>query len=119
DVVVAMTDPPLLGVGVTFAAGKVAPVYHCCQDIYPEVAMALAGTGWRRRLFGPFRRLRDASWKRASGLVVLGHDMCRLVERRGIAPEKITISPNWPPLGTAPVNGIHLRRYWKLEDKFV
>lgn len=119
DVVVAMTDPPLLGVGVAFAAGKQVPVYHWCQDIYPEVAMAIAGARWRRRLLEPFRWLRDASWRRAAGLVVLGDDMRQLVESRGVAPERITVSPNWPPLGTRPVNGVHLRRYWKLQGRFV
>lgn len=119
DVVVAMTDPPLLGVGVDLAVGKRAPVYHWCQDVYPEVAMAIAGSRLRRRLLEPFRWLRDASWRRAAGLVVLGEDMQRLVEGRGVPSGRITIGPNWPPLGTRPVNGVYLRRYWKLGDQFV
>src|SRR5690606_30755939 len=106
-------------VGVDLAVGKRAPVYHWCQDVYPEVAMAIAGSRLRRRLLEPFRWLRDASWRRAAGLVALGEDMQRLAEGRGVPSERITIGPNWPPLGTRPVNGVYLRRYWKLGDQFV
>ena len=119
DVVIALTDPPLLGVGLTWALGRRVPLYHWCQDVYPEVAMALAGGGWRRGWFEPLRRVRDASWRRGAGCVVLGADMQRLVLSRGLPANRVTVSPNWAPHGIGPVNGLHLRRHWRIADRFV
>ncbi|HSY53589.1 MAG TPA: glycosyltransferase, partial [Opitutaceae bacterium] len=72
DTVVVMTDPPLLSI---FAAGlarwRGARVIHWVQDIYPELAMALAGAGCLRII----RPLRDRAWRRADTCVVPGDDM--------------------------------------------
>jgi glycosyltransferase involved in cell wall biosynthesis len=97
DVVVAMTDPPLLGNDVTAAAtARGARVVHWVQDIYPEIAGAHFG-GLAVALLAPLRSRRDAAWRAAARCVTLGQDMARTLQLRGVSPEKITLVPNWAP----------------------
>jgi glycosyltransferase involved in cell wall biosynthesis len=123
DTVVPLTDPPLLGpVSWLVAAGHGARVIHWTQDIYPEVAAAvnpgplasLAGS-----LLTPWR---DLAWRRSHGVVALGSDMAGLVARHGVAPDRITVIPNWAPAGVVevPPAAVAARRgAWGLEGRFV
>lgn len=93
---VALTDPPLLGVGVWFAARlRGARLVHWVQDIYPELAIELAGQGWLRAL----RPLRDAAWRGAAHCVTLGDDMAAVLSAAGVAPARLAVVPNWAPAG--------------------
>ena len=117
-VVVAMTDPPLFGIGAWLVARvRGARVVHWVQDIYPELAMELGGG----RGLGLLRLLRDASWRGAEACVTLGADMAGVVATGGVAAERMAIIPNWAPANTptsvAPADS--LRRECKLEGKFV
>ena len=119
DAVVALTDPPLLGIGAWLAARFCgARIFHWVQDIYPEIATHIGGHAWVQ-LFSP---LRNFSWRRSDGCMVLGADMAALVSATGVAPDKITVSPNWAPAGLdvqphGAADG--LRKAWGLEGKFV
>ena len=119
DCVVAMTDPPLLGVGVAMVAAlRGARLVHWAQDIYPELAIELSGQRWLRF----FRPLRDWAWRRADMCVTLGADMASVLATAGVPPEKIAIAPNWAPAGvkSTPLSAAaDLRREWKFEGKFV
>lgn len=99
DIVVPLTDPPLLGCFVQRRArARGARVVHWVQDIYPEIAMALG------RIPGPglLRRWRDRTWQGADACVTLGRDMAAfMMERRAAAPR---IQPNWAPAGLAPAD---------------
>jgi len=112
-----MTDPPLLAIFATpLARWRGARVVHWVQDIYPELAIALAGAKWLRIL----RPLRDRAWRRAVTCVVPGDDMAACLAGRGV--EKITIIPNWAPAGLAPMPpgaADALRDAWGLRGKFV
>lgn len=93
---VALTDPPLLGVGAWFAARlRGARLVHWVQDIYPELAIELAGQRWLRAL----RPLRDAAWRGAERCVTLGDDMAAVLRRAGVAPARLSVVPNWAPSG--------------------
>ena len=71
-VVVAMTDPPMLGIGAWLVTAiRGGRLVHWAQDIYPEVAMELTGHRWLRVLLP----LRNLSWRRAAHVVTLGSDM--------------------------------------------
>jgi len=121
DAIVAETDPPVLG-----ALGALLKAWHRCgfvyylQDLYPEVGLALG-----RLRPGPLtwflRWATQFGLRHADRIVVLGEDMRRRVEARGIAPEKIVVVPNWVdservrPLSDA--NG--LRKHWQLDGQFV
>lgn len=117
DTVVVMTDPPLLAI---FAAGlarwRGARIVFWVHDIYPELAMALAGAKWLRI----FRPMRDRAWRRAGACVVPGDDMAGFLAGRGV--EKISIIPNWAPAGLAPMPPAAadaLREAWGLRGKFI
>lgn len=119
DAIVALTDPPLLAIGVGVAARlRSARLFHWVQDIYPELAIELAGQRWLRLV----RPLRDAAWRRAEQCVTLGTDMASVLAAAGVSPEKISLVPNWAPTGVSAPTVIarsDLRAEWQLEGKFV
>jgi colanic acid biosynthesis glycosyl transferase WcaI len=103
DVVVAKTDPPLLGAVLSPALRlKGATLVNWLQDLYPEVAEQLGVL--RPSLFtGLLRRLRNASLRRARMNVVIGERMRERV--LALAPgAAVTVIPNWSePLECPPV----------------
>jgi colanic acid biosynthesis glycosyl transferase WcaI len=113
DVVVPMTDPPMLGpkIGPTVRnlGGK---IWHWSQDVYPEVALAI-------KPFGPFtaalRMLlstRNREWSKSCGIVAIGTDMADRIAACGIPRAKIFISPNWAPFDLVPQRQIDQRQQW-------
>jgi glycosyltransferase involved in cell wall biosynthesis len=97
--VIALTDPPLLGLGAWVVAGiRRARLIHWVQDIYPELAIELAGQSWLRAT----RPLRNLAWRRASGCVTLGIQMAEQLAAAGVPPSQRAIIPNWAPLGLEP-----------------
>ncbi len=117
DTVVLMTDPPLLALPATaLVRWRGARVIHWVQDVYPELAMALAGTTW----LGILRPLRNRAWCRADACVAPGDDMAALLAGCGI--EKIAVIPNWAPAGLAPPRpepAAMLRESLGLRGKFI
>lgn len=96
DVLVALTDPPMLSVGLAWVARRRrAALINWLQDLFPEVAMALGAAplpGWLERLL---LRLRNESLRVARMNVVLGERMRQRVLELGVAPEQITVIENW------------------------
>lgn len=119
DTVIAMTDPPLLGIGAWMITSlRGGRLFHWVQDIYPELAIELAGQRWLAGL----KPLRNLAWRRAAGCVTLGTDMAAVIANAGVAREKLFIVPNWPPCGiaTPPTEVVAaLRAEWGLAGKFV
>ena len=123
DVLVAKTDPPLLSVAAMHAAKRRGlHLVNWLQDLYPEVAAALGVPVVKGPLGRGLLQLRDASLRAADVNVVVGERMAEIVRKRGIAPERIRVIPNWcddeeiQPL--APLDN-PLRREWGLGDRFV
>jgi glycosyltransferase involved in cell wall biosynthesis len=123
DVVVAMTDPPLISVVAALACRmRGAKLVNWLQDLFPEVAEAL-GTRWVR---GPaascLRWLRNGSLRAAEANIVLGECTASRVEAQGVPKQSIRVIPNW-------ANGAHIRpidaraspirREWSLLERFV
>lgn len=122
DVVVVMTDPPMLGAalaGVVTQSG--AALIHWVQDIYPEIVTAHIGA-LAGPLLTPWRARRDAAWRAAAHCVTLGEDMAGVVAARRVPAERITIVPNWAPHEldpAAPAGAVAARRAaWGVEGKF-
>jgi glycosyltransferase involved in cell wall biosynthesis len=121
DVVVAETDPPLLG-----ALGALLKAWHRCgfvyylQDLYPEVGLTLG-----KLRPGPLawflRRATQLGLRHADRVVVLGDDMRRRVLARGVAPEKIVVVPNWVDVEQVRplADDNRLRKEWRLDGRFV
>ena len=118
DVIVALTDPPLVGIGAAVVARlRGARCIHWIQDIYPEVAVAVSGHGGLRAL----APVRDAAWRRAEVCVTLGREMAGVVAAAGVPEEKIQVIANWVPahLGAAsPEEVAEVRTLWGSEGKF-
>src|SRR5690606_294031 len=123
DVVVTKTDPPLLlFTGGLMSLFRKTPLVHWAQDVYPEIAEEL-GVIRRGGVLASFLR-KASTWAlgRPGHVVAVGRCMRDLlVKNRGIAPERITIIPNWPPETVRPVE--HevntFRKAHCLDGKFV
>jgi colanic acid biosynthesis glycosyl transferase WcaI len=122
DLVVAMTDPPLLGVALwPIVALRRARLIHWAQDIYPEVAVALAARPAVRWTLGLLRGPRNFTWRHSAGCVTLGREMAGLIMRQGIAADRVVVVPNWAPRGLGPPSAPaveHQRNAWHLAGKF-
>ncbi len=123
DLVVPMTDPPLLVVAVAReAAARGTKVVPWIQDIYPEIAAVHFGPLAEFFLM-PLKVSRDSVWRSAATCVTLGADMARTVAQRGVPAERIEIISNWAPRelhAPAPADAITAcRQRWGLAGKFV
>ncbi|HWO42353.1 MAG TPA: glycosyltransferase family 4 protein [Candidatus Eisenbacteria bacterium] len=96
DVVVAMTDPPIIGLAGYIAARRFSvPLVMYYQDIFPEAGRLLEdfhSASIDRALEKTNRLL----VRRASRIVALGETMKRrLVEGKGADPRKTAVIHNW------------------------
>ena len=123
DVVVLMTDPPMLGAALTgLAVQRGASVIHWIQDIYPEIVTAHVGA-FAALPLRLLRARRDASWRAARACVTLGEDMAQLLRERQVPADRIIVVPNWAPRElhepVAPAAIAARRTAWGVGDKFV
>jgi colanic acid biosynthesis glycosyl transferase WcaI len=100
DVVLCMTDPPIIGnVALGVARRFGAPLVVVSQDVFPEIAIQL------RRLEQPvlvalLRRLVSSYLHRADRVVAIGDTMRKRLEAKGARPDRITVIPNWTDTGS-------------------
>ncbi|MEY2411133.1 MAG: colanic acid biosynthesis glycosyl transferase WcaI [Verrucomicrobiota bacterium] len=121
DVVVTMTDPPLLALlGPIVRAIKGCRLVHWAQDLYPEVAVELGVL----RKEGALARLCTclSSWavRQHDRTIVVGRCMKEKLTRRGLPADSIRVIPNWTrsvePLAHSENR---FRREHKLEGRWV
>ena len=100
DVVVGLTDPPIIGLVAWAAARRTgARFVFLCQDIFPEVANLLEDFR-SERVNWILERVNRFLVRRADRIIALGETMKRrLVEGKGASPEKITVIHNWADSG--------------------
>jgi glycosyltransferase involved in cell wall biosynthesis len=99
DVIVAATDPPLLGA----LAALLKQHWGCrlvynVQDLYPDIAEATGGVR-SPLLLGLLRRANDFAYVRADLIVTLGHDMARRIIDKGVPSDKVVVVPDWVDCG--------------------
>ena len=94
DVIVALTDPPIVGCAALAARRRGGFVFYC-QDIFPEVAALLQD--FRSDLVdAALERVNRFLVRRASLIVALGDTMARrLVVGKGADPAKVFVIHNW------------------------
>ncbi|MEQ1895753.1 MAG: glycosyltransferase family 4 protein [Vicinamibacterales bacterium] len=96
DVVVALTDPPIIGIAAWLAGRRYgAPLVMSYRDLFPEVTVLLEdfhSDTINAALQGVNRFL----CRKAARVVALGKTMRqRLIDDKGAAPEKALIIPDW------------------------
>jgi glycosyltransferase involved in cell wall biosynthesis len=96
DVVVALTDPPIIGLaGVMTAVLARAKFVFLCEDVFPEVASLLEDFH-SSAVTGALERVSRYLVRRADRIVALGDRMReRLIADKHADPTKITIIHNW------------------------
>ena len=124
DVLVAKTDPPMLGaLAMSAAKRRQSHLVNWLQDLYPEVAIRLRVPLIDGALGRALGRLRDASLRSATANVVIGERMAaKDCARSGCRRTVSTSSPTGAttkPFAPAGRRNNPLRRAWGLEDKFV
>jgi colanic acid biosynthesis glycosyl transferase WcaI len=96
DVIVALTDPPIIGLAALLAARRArAGFVFLCQDVFPEVAALLEDfhSPAVNRLLDRINRLLI---RRADRIVTVGETMRdRLVAEKGADPGKVAVIHNW------------------------
>ncbi len=132
DVVVTMTDPPMLAVlGAVIQRLKGSRHIHWAQDLYPELAEELAVLPKRGFIARVLRFLSSAALRRAEAVVAVGRCMKARIEERGIPSGRIEMIPNWghatnaecgarsAQSGEREAPGAMFRREHGLTDRFV
>jgi colanic acid biosynthesis glycosyl transferase WcaI len=96
DVVVSLTDPPIVGLAALWAARRAgARFVFLCEDIFPEVAMLLDDFH-NSAVNGALDRINRYLLRSADGIIALGDRMQRrLVEEKGADPARVHIIHNW------------------------
>lgn len=122
DLVVAMTDPPLLGAAIDgVVARKGARCVHWLQDLFPEVAEGVFGRGLRLPA-APLHWQRNRSLRRSEHVVVISQGMAARIAALGVPRERITVVENWTDdvaIRPLPREANPLRDAWGLQGKFV
>ena len=123
DILVPMTDPPLLSiVGMHVARRRGTLLINWLQDIYPEVAIELGVPLIKGPVSFLLSRLRNSSLRAADANIVVGDRMAKKIRTLGVASNRIHVIPNWcndeqiTPVAAA---DNPLRKKWQLDDKFV
>jgi colanic acid biosynthesis glycosyl transferase WcaI len=95
DVVMCMTDPPIIGdIALIVARRFRVPLVAVSQDVFPEIAVEL------RRLENPVvLALLDRAIKlylrNADAVVAIGETMRERLHAKGVASSRIHVIPNW------------------------
>ncbi len=103
DVVVTMTDPPMLALaGPMLAARHRAVSLHWCQDLYPDLLPVLGV-----RMPSMLRRLAERgmarSLRRHDGVIAIGRCMRDRIAAMGVKGERLCLLPNWPDPAIRPL----------------
>jgi glycosyltransferase involved in cell wall biosynthesis len=122
DVVVALTDPPIVGLAALAAAKKAGvPFVFLCEDIFPEVATLLEDFH-SATVNDVLTQVNRFLVRKASRIIALGDTMKRrLVDGKGADPAKVIVIHNWADcsaVAPGPRDNAFARQHG-LVDKFV
>jgi putative colanic acid biosynthesis glycosyltransferase WcaI len=121
DLVLCMTDPPIIGdVALVVARRFGVPLLVISQDVFPEIAERVKRLE-QPILLGALRRLVALYLKRADRVVAIGETMKERLEDKGAPAERVAVIPNW--VDTRDLTPRPRRNEWSaahgLDDAFV
>jgi colanic acid biosynthesis glycosyl transferase WcaI len=123
DILIPMTDPPLLQVLTSLTAKlKGGLSINWIQDMYPEVLLDTEIKIFGKRILDILRRLRNWSCQTSFTNVVIHEDMKASLIKQGLSTQKIRIISNWADgesIRPMEAMGNSMRRIWNLSDKFI
>jgi glycosyltransferase involved in cell wall biosynthesis len=95
DLVLCMTDPPVVGdIGLVVARRFGVPLLVISQDVFPEIAERVKRLQ-QPLVLGALRRLVALYLRRADRVVAIGETMKVRLEAKGAPPERVEVIPNW------------------------
>jgi glycosyltransferase involved in cell wall biosynthesis len=95
DVVVCMTDPPVIAdVALVVARRFGAPLVVISQDVFPEIAVELKRLD-NRAVIELLQMAIRFYLERADRVVAIGDTMRRRLEEKGADPDRVVVIPNW------------------------
>ncbi len=96
DVVVALTDPPIIGLAAMLAARRFhAPFAMAYKDVFPEVARLLEDFN-SKTVEAVLRRVNCFLASRADRVAALGETMrAKLIAEKGAVAERTVVIPDW------------------------
>ena len=95
NVIIALTDPPVLGLlGYFFSKWYKAKFVYSCKDIYPDIGIV---TG---KLKNPFinwllKKINYFSFQSSAKVICLGEDMKKTIIKKGVNENKIEVIHDW------------------------
>jgi putative colanic acid biosynthesis glycosyltransferase WcaI len=95
DVIVAATDPPLLGaLGALLKRRFRCRLVYNVRDLYPDIAIANRGLK-SRTLLALLDLGGRIAYDHAELVVTLGHDMAERIVAKGVPAAKVSVIPDW------------------------
>jgi glycosyltransferase involved in cell wall biosynthesis len=96
DVVVALTDPPIVGLAAWLAGLRHrAPLVMAFQDIFPEVAVTMENFQ-SPVVNAALQSVNRFLVRRAARSIAIGETMRRrLIDGKGAPPDRVVVIPNW------------------------
>jgi colanic acid biosynthesis glycosyl transferase WcaI len=95
DVVLTLTDPPMIGdIGLVVARRFGVPLVVVSEDVFPEIAVELKRLE-NPVLIGLLRLMVETYLRRADRVVAIGETMRLRLESKGAPPERIRVIENW------------------------
>jgi glycosyltransferase involved in cell wall biosynthesis len=95
DLVLCMTDPPVVGdIGLLVARRFGAPLLVISQDVFPEIAERVKRLE-QPLVLGALRKLVGLYLRRADRVVAIGETMKLRLEEKGAPSERVEVIPNW------------------------
>ena len=120
DVVVTMTDPPLLGViGPILRLRWSCGLIHWSQDLYPDL-FPVIGVALPRPALALMARVVRTTLRHYDAVIAIGECMARRLLQNGVEAERIEVIPNWadPVIRPVPRETNAMRLELGLGDRF-
>ena len=114
DLVLCMTDPPVVGdIGLLVARRFGAPLLVISQDVFPEIAERVKRLE-QPIVLGALRKLVALYLRRADRVVAIGDTMKERLEEKGAPSDRVEVIPNW--VDTTELEPQPRRNAWSAEQ---